>query len=180
MSHATWKQSRWISCIKRPGYSFINLCVIKLYSIYLIPASLMAQTVMHLPAMQETCVRFLGWEDPLEKEMAIHSSTPAWKIPWTEEPDRLQSMGSQRVRHNWVTSLSLSPHTSQKGQHQKSTDNKYWRGCREKEILLHCWQECKLVQPFWRMVQKFLKKTKNRATMLLLSCFSHVWLYATL
>ena len=45
-------------------------------------------------------VQFLGWEDPLEKEMAIHSSTLAWKIPWTEEPDRLQSMGSRRVRHN--------------------------------------------------------------------------------
>ena len=53
----------------------------------------MAQTVKHLPAMQETQVRFLGQEDPLEKEMAIHSSTLAWKIPWTEEPDRLQSMG---------------------------------------------------------------------------------------
>ena len=56
-------------------------------------ASLVAQTVKHLPAMRETRVRFLGWEDPLEKEMAIHSSTLAWKIPWMEEPDRLQSMG---------------------------------------------------------------------------------------
>ena len=55
--------------------------------------------------MEETRVQFLGQEDPLEKEMAIHSSTLAWKIPWTEEPDRLQSMGSQRVRHNWATSL---------------------------------------------------------------------------
>ena len=50
-----------------------------------------------LPAMRETWVQFLGQEDPLEKEMAIHSSTLAWKIPWTEEPDRLQSMGSQTV-----------------------------------------------------------------------------------
>ena len=57
----------------------------------------MAQTVKHLPAMQETRVQFLGQEDPLEKEMAIYSSTLAWKIPWTEEPDRLQSMGLQRV-----------------------------------------------------------------------------------
>ena len=56
--------------------------------------------VKHLPAMQETWVRFLGQEDPLEKEMAIHSSTLAWKIPWMEEPDRLQSMRSQRVRHD--------------------------------------------------------------------------------
>ena len=56
-----------------------------------------AQTVKRLPAMRETRVWFLGREDPLEKEIAIHSSTLAWKIPWTEEPDRLQSMGSQRV-----------------------------------------------------------------------------------
>ena len=63
-------------------------------------ASLVAQMIKRLPAMPETRVRFLGWEDPLEKEMAIHSSTLAWKIPWTEEPDRLQSMGLQRVRHD--------------------------------------------------------------------------------
>ena len=56
-------------------------------------ASLVAQTVKRLPAMQETRVWFLGWEDPLEKEMEIHSSTLAWKIPWKEEPDRLQSTG---------------------------------------------------------------------------------------
>ena len=55
-------------------------------------ASLVAQTVKHLPAMRETWVRFLGGEDPLDKEMAIHSRTLAWKIPWTEEPDRLQSI----------------------------------------------------------------------------------------
>ena len=56
--------------------------------------------VKHLPAMQETCVQFLGREDPLEKEMATHSSTLAWKIPWMEEPGGLQSMGLQRVGHN--------------------------------------------------------------------------------
>ena len=61
---------------------------------------MVAQTVKCLPAMQETQVRSLGREDPLEKEMAIHSSTFAWKIPWTEEPDRLLSMGSQRVGHD--------------------------------------------------------------------------------
>ena len=60
----------------------------------------MAQTVKHLPTMQETWVQSLGREDALEKEMAIHSSTIAWKIPWTEEPGRLQSMGLQRVRHD--------------------------------------------------------------------------------
>ena len=69
--------------------------------------SLMAQPVRSLPAMQETWVRSLGWEDPLKKEMATHSSTPAWKIPWTEEPDRLQFMGSQTVRHNWATWLQF-------------------------------------------------------------------------
>ena len=63
-------------------------------------ASLVVQTVKHLPAMQETWVQSLGWEDPLEKEMTTHSSTLAWKIPWMMEPGRLQSMGSQRVRHN--------------------------------------------------------------------------------
>ena len=56
--------------------------------------------------MWVTRVRSLGQEDPLEKEMAIHSSTVAWKIPWTEEPGRLQSMGLQRVGHNWATSLT--------------------------------------------------------------------------
>ena len=55
--------------------------------------------VKHLSAMQETQVRSLGWEDPLEKEMAVHSSTLAWKIPWMEEPGRLESTGSQRARH---------------------------------------------------------------------------------
>ena len=63
-------------------------------------ASLVTQTVKRLPAMQETRVRFLGGEDPLEKEMAIHSSTLAWKIPWVEEPERTQSVGSQRVGHD--------------------------------------------------------------------------------
>ena len=63
----------------------------------------MAQAVKNLPAMQETQetqVRSLGWEDPLEEEMATHSNILAWKIPWTEEPDGLQSIGSQRGRHN--------------------------------------------------------------------------------
>ena len=60
-------------------------------------ASLVAQMLKRLPAMQETWVLSLGQEDPLKKEMATHSSTLAWKIPWTEEPGRLQSMGSQRV-----------------------------------------------------------------------------------
>ena len=60
----------------------------------------LAQTVKRLSTMQETQVQSLGWEDPLEKEMAIHSNTIAWKIPGTGEPGRLQSMGLQRVRHD--------------------------------------------------------------------------------
>ena len=56
--------------------------------------------VKRLPAVHETQVRFLGWEDPLEKEMATHSNTLAWKIPWTEEPGRLPSVGLQRVGHD--------------------------------------------------------------------------------
>ena len=62
--------------------------------------SLVAQMVKRLSATQETGVRFLGWEDPLEKAIAAHFSTLAWKIPWTEEPSRLESMGSQRVGHD--------------------------------------------------------------------------------
>ena len=57
----------------------------------------MAETVKNLPAMQQTQVGYLGWEDPLEGDMTIHSSILAWRIPWTEEPGRLQSMGLQRV-----------------------------------------------------------------------------------
>ena len=60
----------------------------------------MAQMVKSLSTMWETWIQSLGLEDPLEKEMATHSSTLAWKIPWTEEPGRLQSIGSQRVRHD--------------------------------------------------------------------------------
>ena len=63
-------------------------------------ASLVAQRLKHLPAMWETWVRSLGWEDPLEKEMATHSSILAWRISWMKEPGRLQSKGSQRVRHD--------------------------------------------------------------------------------
>ena len=63
-------------------------------------ASLVAQTVKNPPATQETQVQSLGWEDPLEKDMATHSSILAWEIPWAEEPGGLQSMGSQRVGHD--------------------------------------------------------------------------------
>ena len=66
-------------------------------------ASLVAQTVKHLSAMQDTQARSLGWEDALEKEMETHSSILAWEIPWTEKPAGLQSMGLQRVGHDLAT-----------------------------------------------------------------------------
>ena len=72
----------------------------QLHFINLVRASLVAQRVKNLPATQEIPVHSLGWEDPLEMEMATHSSTLAWRIPWTEEPGRLQSTGLQRVGHD--------------------------------------------------------------------------------
>ena len=63
----------------------------------MVPSSLVAQLVKNLPAEQETQVRSPGWEDPLEKEIASHSNILAWRIPWMEEPGRLQSMGSQEL-----------------------------------------------------------------------------------
>ena len=113
----------------------------------------LAQTVKRLPAMQETWVWSLGREDPQEKEMAIHSSTRAWKIPWTEEPCRLQSMGLQRVRHDWATSLhfirymytyipSLPSHPTSHhlGHHRASS----WAPCATQKLptssLFHTWQ----------------------------------------
>ena len=91
---------------KQFGYIFGKLKM--QYTILLKRTYLVAQTVKHLPTVQEIRVQSLGKEDPLEKEMATHSRTVAWKIPWTEEPGRLQSIGSQRVGHEWVTSLSYS------------------------------------------------------------------------
>ena len=82
-------------------------CLI-LHSIHLW-ASLLAQLVKNLPAMQETHVRSLGWEDPLEEEMATHSSIPAWRIPQTEEPGGLQSTVSKRVGHDGVTNIFTFP-----------------------------------------------------------------------
>ena len=80
-------------------------------SIYSIGLPLVAQRLKHLPAMWETWVQSLGWEDPLEKEMATHSSFLAWRIPWTEQPGGLQSTGSKRVGHDWATSLHFTSST---------------------------------------------------------------------
>ena len=79
---------------------FIQSCFIFKCLMHVLWTSLVAQMVKRLSTVRETRVRSLGREDPLEKEMAIHFSTIAWKIPWTEEPGRLQSMGSQRVGHD--------------------------------------------------------------------------------
>ena len=68
----------------------------------------MAQMVKNLPAMQETWVQSLGGEDPPEKGMAAHSSILAWRIPWTEEPGGLRSIGSQKVGHDWTTNISTT------------------------------------------------------------------------
>ena len=72
-------------------------------------ASFVAQTVKNTPAMQETWLQSLGQEDPLEEDMATHSSIFAWRIPWTEEPDGLQFIASQRIGHDWVTKHTHGP-----------------------------------------------------------------------
>ena len=74
--------------------------IVRILVFYYTVTSLVAQMLKHLPTMWETQVQSLGWEDLLEKEMATHSSILAWKIPWMEEPGRLQSMGSQRAGHD--------------------------------------------------------------------------------
>ena len=103
----------WIKCIIplfKPQHYVLSIPLKSLYfilSLEELKSSLVAQRVKWLPAMQETWVWSLVWENPLEKEMATYSSTLALRIPWTEEPGRLQSMESQRVRHHWATSLSF-------------------------------------------------------------------------
>ena len=87
-----------------PGFSVQRILPARILEWVAMPssrASLVAQSVKNLPAMQETWVRFLGWEDPLEKKTAIHSSIRTWKIPWTKEPGGLQSMGSQESDTTW-------------------------------------------------------------------------------
>ena len=108
LSVSVYQQHKIIHCVGIMSV-LINAYLINLWelSIYIIItwASLVAQTVKRLPTMRETRVWSLGWEDLLEKAMATHSSTLAWKIPWTKEPGRLQSTGSQRIGHNWATLL---------------------------------------------------------------------------
>ena len=86
--------------------------VCKLYLNKVITQIVLVQMVRSPPTMQETRIQSLGWEEPLEEEMTTHSSILAWKIPWMEEPGRLQSMGLQKVGHDWVTSLHFFCTTS--------------------------------------------------------------------
>ena len=97
--HGVTKSWTWLSDWNELYWGNINCKKIYIYS-------LVAQMGKHLPTMRETWVQSLSWEDPLEKEMATHSITLAWKIPWTEKPGRLLSMASQRFGHDWATSLS--------------------------------------------------------------------------
>ena len=84
-------------------YTWHQICYFNHYT-----ASLVVQMVKNLPVMQEMQVRFLGWEDPLEKGVVPHSRILAWRIPWTEEPDRLQFMALQRAGHDWATKTTWS------------------------------------------------------------------------
>jgi len=91
----------------RVGHDWSDLAAV---AARLIWASLVAQTVKNLPAMWETRVQSLGQEDPLGKEMGTHSNILAWRIPWTEKPGRPQSMGSQKVKHDYATNTHIHTH----------------------------------------------------------------------
>ena len=109
--------------------------------------------VKHLSTTWETRVRSLGREDPLKKEMATHSSTLAWKIPWMEEPGGLQSMGSGKVRHDWVTSLSLSLCVN--------VWHRLWLTCRSMFSL----EQVKRVQEVWQKHDKCQERELLNALM---------------
>ena len=113
--------------------------------------SLVPQMVKRLPIMRETWARSLDQEDPLEKEMATHSSTLAWKILWMEEPGRLQSMGSQRVRHDWATSLSRCLRPGNLGMYLYSSKNKM-RKISEIFVSQILW-DCCIISSFFLMMK---------------------------
>ena len=142
--------------------------------------SLVAQMVKNPPAMQETLVWSLGQEDPLDKEMATHSSTLAWRIPWMEKPGGLQSMGSQRVRHNCVTNFSFSTFLSftSCGFYLPKLQIIYKMDKIEAPIWLNCF-ECKITQrvSLWKFIfaRASIVKKKNIKLKWSISCFSF-WL----
>ena len=97
-------------------YAQIHVILFFMYIYEIRGACFVAQLVKNLPSVQETWVWLLGWEDPLEKQIATHSSSLALKILWTEEPGGLQSMWSQRVGHNWATNTDLLTYLWKKGE----------------------------------------------------------------
>ena len=146
--------------------------------------------VKRLPAMRETWVQSLGQEDPLKKAMATHSSTLAWKIPWTAEPGRLQSMGSQRVGHDWVrlfTSLHfwwlktiqtccLTVLEVRSKKHFSRLKSRWQQDC----IILQAWGRKHLLAfyGFWSQqasLSPFLHLQSQQQSLSLLS--SHLWLF---
>ena len=119
-------------------------------------ASLVAQMVKNLPAVWETQVQFLGWKKPMEKGMATHSSILAWRIPQTEEPDGLQTMGLQRGRQDWATN---TPNTHTHTKHRSSCNDNRWEG---KSVSGWATEEATdLTQARGRIVER-RKKTKGR------------------
>ena len=109
-----------------------------------------AQMVKRLPTIQETWVQSLGWEDPLEKEMATHPSTLAWRIPWTEEPGRLQSLGSQRVGRDWATERHITSHVLHMSVHNPESKTqsflvKYQVG----SMILNVWKKYLFTDAIW-------------------------------
>ena len=120
-------------------------------------ASLVAQTVKNLTAMQETWVWSLGWEDHLGEEMATYSGILAWRIPWTEEPGGLQSTGSQRVWHNWATNTHTHTHTH--------THKIGWDRCQslesQTESFVYWIQSCDKTRICWGFSKDFLGYNKR-------------------
>ena len=127
--------------------------------------SLVAQMVKCLPTVQENRVQSVSREDLLEKEMVTHSSILAWKIPWAEEPGRLQSMGLQRVGHDWATSLSLSRVRSSWGGGLHITKQHLWLG-----LQIRWWIALSSILGGWARMPCLLQLAITQASHLL--CFS--------
>ena len=141
LKHVTYISMPILQVRKQTHYDLCDLFNFLQLSSDTTGTSLVAQTVKRLPTVRETWVWSLGQEDPLEKAMAPHSSTLAWKIPWTEEGSRLQSMGSQRVGHDWVTSLHFSD--------TMEIQTQVWSLCLSCLLFL-------LVSPIWRLIMALL------------------------
>ena len=132
-----WKRHLFLVLVLGSLVGLHRIIQLQLLQHYWLVHSLVAQMVKRLPAVLETQIQSLGWEDPLEKEMATHSSILACRIPWTEKPDGLQSMGSKRVKNSWATSVSSLDLEPANCQAPSS------RGADEvvSEILFHLWDD---------------------------------------